>query len=152
MARTIQVTFDCHDPRALSLFWAAAIGYQVPAPPGTEPAEGETALDAWDRFLASVGVPEKQWNSRAAIEDPAGAGPRIFFQQVPESKIVKNRLHLDVRAAPGLSGEDRMEALEAECSRLVALGARRVERVEGNAMDEGIIVMQDPEGNEFCLD
>jgi hypothetical protein len=45
-----------------------------------------------------------------------------------------------------------MDALEAECTRLVALGATRLHRLEGNAMDEGIIVMQDPEGNEFCLD
>ena len=62
--------------------------------------------------------------------DPTGAGPRLFFQQVPEGKAAKNRLHLDVRAAPGLEGEERMAALEAECERLVALGATRVERHE----------------------
>ena len=62
--------------------------------------------------------------------DPDGAGPRLFFQQVPEGKTAKNRVHLDVRAAPGLEGDERMAALEAECERLVALGATRVERLE----------------------
>ena len=63
------------------------------------------------------------------------------------------RLHLDVRAAPGLTGEERMAALEVECERLVALGARRVRRVEPSApLDAGHIVMADPEGNVFCLD
>lgn len=89
----------------------------------------------------------------SAIEDPTGNGPRLFFQQVPESKVAKNRVHLDVRAAPGLQGENRMAALEAECARLVALGAQRLERYEPTPpMSGGYIVMADPEGNEFCLD
>ena len=72
---------------------------------------------------------------------------------MPEGKAVKNRVHLDVRAAPGLQGEERMAALEAEAERLVGLGATRVERHEpGPPMAAGHIVMQDPEGNEFCLD
>jgi hypothetical protein len=72
---------------------------------------------------------------------------------VPEDKVVKNRLHLDVRAAPGLQGEERMAALEAECDRLVALGATRVRREEpALPMSAGFIVLTDPEGNEFCLD
>lgn len=62
-------------------------------------------------------------------------------------------MHLDVRAAPGLEGEARMAALEAECDRLVALGAARVERHEpGPPMAAGHLVMTDPEGNVFCLD
>jgi Glyoxalase-like domain len=98
-------------------------------------------------------VPQEQRNARSAIEDPQGHGPRLFFQQVPEDKVAKNRVHLDVRAAPGLQGEERMAALEAECSRLVALGATRVERFEPDPlMSAGFIVMTDPEGNEFCLD
>ena len=72
---------------------------------------------------------------------------------MPEGKVAKNRLHLDVRAAPGLEGEERMAALEAECERLTALGASRVRRFEPEPpMSHGFIVMQDPEGNEFCLD
>ena len=83
-----------------------------------------------------------------------GLRPRVFFQRVPEGKTVKNRLHLDVRAAPGLEGEERMSALEAEASRLVALGATRAYRVEPDTetMESGFITMHDPEGNEFCLD
>nr|WP_243731723.1 VOC family protein [Nocardioides ochotonae] len=77
----------------------------------------------------------------------------MFFQRVPEAKSVKNRIHLDVRAAPGLTGEERMAALEAEAERLVALGARRLERHEpAPPMGAGHLVMSDPEGNEFCLD
>ncbi|GAA4011914.1 VOC family protein [Allokutzneria multivorans] len=153
MSRHIQVTFDAHDPKALSTFWGEVLGYVHPAPPGVELPPGADPLAAWDDFLASVGVPEDQRNTRSAIEDPSGHGPRIFFQQVPEDKVAKNRLHLDVRAAPGLRGEERMEALEAECARLVALGATRVRRDDPEPpMNAGFIVMTDPEGNEFCLD
>ena len=153
MSRHIQVTFDAHDPRALSTFWRDVLGYVHPAPPGVELPEGADPLAAWDDFLAGVGVPEDQRNSRSAIEDPDGNGPRVFFQQVPEDKVVKNRVHLDVRVAPDLQGDERMAALEAECDRLVARGATRLRRVEPQPpMETGFIVMADPEGNEFCLD
>jgi catechol 2,3-dioxygenase-like lactoylglutathione lyase family enzyme len=153
MSRTIQVTFDAHDPEALSRFWADAMGYVVPAPPGRELAPGQDPFEAWHAFLAEVGVPESEWGSASAAEDPDGDGPRLFFQRVPEGKTAKNRVHLDLRAAPGLEGEERMAALEAECERLVALGASRVERHEpAPPMTAGHIVMRDPEGNEFCLD
>lgn len=153
MSRTIQITFDAHDPRGLSLFWRDALGYVIPGPPGVELADGADPLAAWDEFLAKMGVPEEQRNSNSAVEDPEGAGPRVFFQQVPEDKVAKNRVHLDVRAAPGLDGEERMAALEAECDRLVALGATRLRRSEpAPPMSMGFIVMADPEGNEFCLD
>lgn len=72
---------------------------------------------------------------------------------MPEGKVVKNFVHLDVRAAPGLEGEERMAALELECHRLAALGATRARRVEPDPpMEAGFLVMADPEGNEFCLD
>jgi hypothetical protein len=153
MSLDVQVTFDAHDPRALSSFWRDALGYVHPGPPGADLPEGADPLAAWDDFLARLGVPEEQRNTRSAIEDPEGRGPRLFFQRVPEDKVVKNRLHLDVRVAPGLLGEERMAALEAECERLVALGAKRVRRHEPEPpMETGFIVMTDPEGNEFCLD
>jgi len=153
MSRTIQVTFDAHDPAAQSRFWAQALGYTIPGPPGVELADGADPLQAWGEFLTRIGVPEEQHNSRSAIEDPDGSGPRVFFQQVPEGKVVKNRVHLDVRAAPGLDGDERMSALEAECERLVGLGARRLRRVEPQPpMEAGFLVMADPEDNEFCLD
>ncbi|NKY97880.1 VOC family protein [Nocardiopsis alborubida] len=153
MSLDVQITFDAHDPRALSSFWRDVLGYVHPGPPGADLPEGADPLAAWDAFLAQVGVPEDQRNTRSAIEDPEGNGPRLFFQRVPEDKVTKNRLHLDVRVAPGLLGEERMAALEAECARLLALGATRVRRHEPEPpMETGFIVMADPEGNEFCLD
>ncbi|WP_028474676.1 VOC family protein [Nocardioides alkalitolerans] len=145
MASTLQVTFDCADPGALSAFWAEAVGYEVDAPP-----EG---FDSWEAALDAWGVPPEQRNDASACSDPDGVGPRFFFQRVPEGKTAKNRLHLDVRSAPGLHGDERMAALEEECTRLVGLGAARVRRDEPSPpMSHGFIVMTDPEGNEFCLD
>jgi hypothetical protein len=153
MSRHVQITVDAHDPRALSTFWCQVLGYVHPGPPGVTLPAGADPLAAWDEFLARAGVPEDQWNSRSAIEDPDGTGPRLFFQQVPEAKVAKNRVHLDVRAAPGLQGEQRMAALEDACARLVAFGATRLVRHEPlPPMSAGHIVMADPEGNEFCLD
>ena len=145
MTREVQITFDCADPGALCLFWCEALGYQLQLPP--------PGFDTWDAFLESVGVPPDQRNSRSAALPTDGDGPRLFFQQVPEGKTAKNRVHLDVRAAPGLEGDQRMAALEAEADRLVALGATRLRRFEpGQEMSAGFVVMTDPEGNEFCLD
>ncbi|GAB10568.1 hypothetical protein GOARA_061_00070 [Gordonia araii NBRC 100433] len=91
MSRNVQITFDCHDPRALSVFWREALGYVIPGPPGVD--------------------------------------------------------------VPGLTGDERMAALERESDRLVDLGARRLERHEpAPPMAAGHLVMADPEGNEFCLD
>jgi hypothetical protein len=153
MSRPVQITFDAHDPKALSTFWRDVLAYVHPGPPGVDLPADADPLAAWDEFLAGIGVPPEQRNTRSAIEDPEGNGPRLFFQQVPEDKIAKNRVHLDVRAAPGLQGDERMVALEEECARLVALGATRVRRFEpAPPMEAGFIVMTDPEGNEFCLD
>ena len=146
MTRDVQITFDCADPAALAAFWAEVLGYQVQPPP-----EG---FDSWEAALEAFGVPRDEWNSRSAIVPLDGDRPRVFFQRVPEGKTAKNRVHLDVRAAPGLTGDERMETLEAEAARLEALGASRAWRVEPDPaqMQEGHITMRDPEGNEFCLD
>jgi len=153
MTREIQVTFDCGDPEGLSRFWADVLGYVNPPPPGQEVAPGEDVFAAWHEFLEEAGLPESEWNSASAAQDPSGDGPRLFFQRVPEGKAAKNRVHLDVRAAPGLEGEDRMAALDAEAERLVALGATLVARHEpALPLTAGHLVMSDPEGNEFCLD
>ncbi|MEI5676116.1 MULTISPECIES: VOC family protein [unclassified Nocardioides] len=153
MSRHVQITFDARDPRALSTFWRDVLGYVHPGPPGVELPEGADPLAAWDEFLERVGVPADQRNSRSALEDPAGEGPRLFFQQVPEEKVAKNRVHLDVRSAPGMEGDARMAALEAEAARLVERGASRVRRFEPEPpLSLGFLVMADPEGNEFCLD
>lgn len=148
-----QITFDALDPRSLSAFWAKALGYSHPAPPGGDPFTSESPFAAWDRYLTEIGVPEDQLNLASAIEDPDGKRPRIFFQRVTQEKETKNRVHLDLRAAPGLEGEERMEGLEQECRRLEELGAKRIKRFEPEPpLSGGFIVMADPEGNEFCLD
>ncbi|MEJ5869142.1 VOC family protein [Pseudokineococcus sp. 5B2Z-1] len=145
MPRELQVTVDCAGPGRLAAFWAQALGYEVQAPP--------PGFASWEEALAAMGVPPERWDDASAVVDPSGAGPRVYFQRVPEPKRGKNRLHLDVRAAPGLTGEERMAALEQEAERLVALGATRLSRHEPRPpLDAGHVVMADPEGNEFCLD
>jgi hypothetical protein len=140
--RQIQVTFDCAEPERLARFWCEVLGYVAPAPP-----EGFATWDDFDRSQR----PEDQGSWFASI-DPSGVGPRLFFQRVSEAKVVKNRLHLDVRVGTGLVGEERLAALEAECTRLVALGAVRVRLLPADDDNESCLVMQDIEGNEFDLD
>lgn len=153
MSATVQVTFDAQDPRTLSIFWREVLDYVHPSPPGVELPPGADPLVAWDEFLEESGVPLEMRNSASVLEDPDGSGPRIFFQQVPEGKIAKNRVHLDVRTASDLRGDERMAALEVECERLVGLGGTRLARHEPEPPTSiGFIVMADPEGNEFCLD
>jgi hypothetical protein len=122
--KQFQVTFDCAEPVRVARFWAETLGYQ---------AEHDGEQDGW-----------------AAASDPTGAGPRLYFQRVPEGKEVKNRVHLDVRVGTGLVGEERLAALEAECERLLPLGAERVRLLYDGT--DSCIVMQDIEGNEFCVD
>jgi Glyoxalase-like domain len=143
VALAVQVTFDAADPRVLADFWELALGYQKEPPPGDFPT--------WEDWAASVGIPEATWNDYRALIDPAGKGPRLFFQKVPEPKTAKNRVHLDVRAAPGATDpEDRKRRLRSYAETLVAAGARIVR--EFDERTQFWIVMQDPEGNEFCLD
>ncbi|SMQ21567.1 hypothetical protein SAMN06272771_7537 [Streptomyces sp. Ag82_O1-12] len=140
--KQIQVTFDCAEPERVARFWCEVLGYGVPPPP-----EGFTT---WDEFNRSL-PPEERGAWFVAL-DPTGVGPRLYFQRVPEGKVAKNRVHLDVRAGTGLVGEERLATLEAECARLVALGAVRERLLEADEDNESCIVMQDIEGNEFCLD
>ncbi|MEU3964576.1 VOC family protein [Streptomyces buecherae] len=140
--RKFQVTFDCAEPERVARFWCEVLGYEVPPPP-----EG---FATWDDFVRSL-PPERQ-DSAFAVVDPSGEGPRLFFQRVPEGKVAKNRVHLDVRVGTGLVGAERLAALEAECTRLVALGAERVRLLVADGVNESCIVMRDVEGNEFCLD
>ena len=150
MSRHIQVTFDAHDPRALSSFWRDVLGYVHPGPPGVDLPEGADALAAWDEFLERVGVPEDRRNAASAIEDPDGDGPRLFFQQVPEDKVVKNRVHLDINAAEGATDPaERHRVIDAEVTRLTEAGGSVVHEMEERG--EFWVVMQDPEGNEFCV-
>ena len=134
MAYSVQVTFDAHDPEGLARFWMEALGYVVPPPPG--------GFSTWDEALDAWGVPADERDRGFAIVDPDGAGPRLYFQKVPEPKTAKNRVHLDLRPT------DRTR--EEEVERVLALGATQV--ADRRTPDGGgWVVLADPEGNEFCI-
>ncbi|MFF1285609.1 VOC family protein [Streptomyces sp. NPDC058299] len=140
--RTFQVTFDCAEPGRLARFWCEVLGYVMPPPP-----EGFTTWEEHDSTL-----PAEKRDAWSACSDPSGVGPRLYFQRVPEGKVVKNRVHLDVRVGTGLVGDERLAAFEAECVRLVALGATHVQTLYADGENESCIPMLDIEGNEFCID
>ena len=131
-----QVTFDCADPHAQATFWAQVFGTA---------AEDHSALV--DQLVADGRMPgadrividgRSGFRDVAAVGDPTGTEPRLFFQRVPEGKIAKNRVHLDVHVDA--------DQKAAEVERLVALGAELIE----THSDRGPLtfVMRDPEGNE----
>lgn len=140
--RQVQVTFDCAQPERVARFWCEVLGYVPPSPPD--------GFATWDD--ANAALPPERRDTWFACSDPTGVGPRLYFQRVPEGKVVKNRVHLDVRAGTGLVGAERLATLEAERDRLVALGATCVRVMVADEENESCIVMQDVEGNEFCLD
>ena len=144
MATGVQVVIDCADPAQLSQFWVTALHYKLEDPP-----EGFATWEAW---LADAGIPESEWNSASAVVDPDGAGPRIYFQRVPESKVVKNRVHLDLNVSQkrDVGAEEGRRRVDAEVERLAGVGATVV-RPGGEERGEYWVVMQDPEGNEFCV-
>ncbi len=123
MVRRFDLAIDCADPVALARFWAEALGYPLP-----------DAFPDGDVYL----------------EPPGGDLPLVFFQVVPEGKVAKNRLHLDLKVGGNGPPEERRARIDAEAARLVALGAsdRRGPIDEGGSY---WIRMNDPEGNEFCL-
>jgi len=124
MRKRVQIAVDCADPTAMARFWAAALGYEAELP----------------------GPEEEDW-SRAF--DPAGGGPPLLFHRVPQPKVAKNRLHLDVKQSlPGTPIADRRPRVDAEVTRLGDLGATHVRTVED---EDYFAVMLDPEGNEFCV-
>ena len=94
MAPRVQVVIDCADPSGLAPFWAEVLGYIEQPPP-----EGSATWEDWAR---EHDIPEEDWNKASAVVDPEGKGPRFYFQQVPEGKVAKNRVHLDVFVAEGL--------------------------------------------------
>ncbi|CAM5491413.1 VOC family protein [Streptomyces californicus] len=140
--RQVQITFDCASPQRVARFWCEVLGYVVPPPP--------QGFDTWDAYEQSR-PPEKR-DSGFVCQDPNGVGPRMYFQRVPEGKVVKNRVHLCVRVGTGLVGAERLAALEAERDRLIPLGAECERVLLADEQNESCIVMRDIEGNEFCLD
>lgn len=140
--RQVQITFDCAEPERVARFWCEVLGYVAPPPPAGFPT--------WAAYELSR--PPQDQGAWFACSDPSGAGPRLYFQRVPEGKVAKNRVHLDVRVGTGLVGAERLATLQAECARLIALGAVCVQVLTADEDNESCIVMQDVEGNEFCLD
>ena len=117
MSSTIlNITFDCADPRVVARFWGQLTGWPVDEEP--EPGQPD-----------------------CAVGKPGEGQPRLYFMQVPEGKIVKNRVHLDVIPA------DRTQ--DEEIARLVGLGATVV---SDSRPEFGWVTLADPEGNEFDLE
>ena len=116
VAQLDKVTFDCVNPGPLADFWARSLGWEV------DDVDDEGAI------ISPTGTSdETPWQG-------------VYFQKVPEGKVVKNRVHLDLRP---------LDSMSAEVARSVALGAT----VQGRVDEEGSFwtVMLDPEGNEFCI-
>lgn len=126
MARLNDVVFDCEHPASLARFWACALdGYEVAPYDDDELAR-----------LRELGVDDPEDDPGVLVEPQATGQPRLYFQKVPERKVGKNRLHLDLRA----------DDVEEEAARLIHLGARELHR------SSTWITLADPEGNEFCID
>lgn len=144
MATKVQVVFDCADPAGQAAFWEQALHYASQPPPRPH--------ESWDDWARAEGIPEEHWNDARSIEDPAGEGPRLYFQKVPEGKVAKNRMHLDLSVGGGSSVpiEERRERVDAEVARLKSLGASD-ERGPIEKHGEYWVRMNDPEGNEFCV-
>lgn len=118
------IVFDAHHPASIARFWAAVLDDYAVAP------YDEAELER----LRANGIHDIEDDPSVIIE-PSSPGPRLIFQLVPESKVVKNRVHLDLACAD----------LEAEQHRLVTLGAKV------QAKYDNLIRLEDPEGNEFCI-
>lgn len=125
MASLADIVVDCAHPSALARFWAEAIDDYEIAPYD----EAELAR------LAAVGITDLDDDPTVLLQSSAG-GLRLWFQRVPEPKMTKNRVHLDLR-----TGDRR-----AEIERLRHLGATVIDD-----RSPDLTVLVDPEGNEFCL-
>ena len=119
------IDVDCARPSRLAAFWAAALGYVIRPYDADEIAR-----------LRRMGIEDVADDPTVAVDPPTPGLPSLFFMQVPEPKITKNRLHLDIRPDG---------SVEAEVARLIGLGARL------QATFEDHTVLLDPEGNEFCV-
>jgi hypothetical protein len=109
------LTIDCAHPTELAKFWAVALGYREPPVPN--------GFDSWPDWLIHHHVPEEEWDDGAYLADPDGIGPTLSLLKVPESKVVKNRLHIDIQAGGGRDAnpwEVRWPRVLAAAERLVA--------------------------------
>jgi len=127
VARLRDVIFDCRHPASLARFWAGVLDeYQV-APYDHDELER----------LRSMGILDPDDDPTVLVERTSGASPRLWFQRVPEAKLVKNRVHIDLEA----------DDVDAELERLLELGAT----LAPEQANDGLVVLLDPEGNEFCV-
>jgi hypothetical protein len=138
------LTVDCSAPRVLARFWAVALGYIERPPPA--------GFASWEAWFAHDNVPEVEWDDGAYLSDPEGVLPNLSFLKVPEGKVVKNRIHLDVQAGGGrdVPWEMRWERVVEAVARLQAAGATVVREYELDGRPDHVL-MADPEGNEFCV-
>lgn len=144
MNQRFQITIDCSDPDVMARFWAAALpDYDLQAPP-----EGH---ESWRGYWLSVGVPEDELGDGTDRIESSTGGPQIWFQQVPEKKSLKNRLHFDLLVGGGRSQsiDERKRRVRAEAGRLAGLGATVISESDAEEFDHFFIAMRDPEGNEF---
>jgi hypothetical protein len=139
MPPTIQIAIDCAEPHPLAAFWAEVLGYEVEHHDEMIRGLLESGQVTPDEVVEVDGG--LAFKVAGACKDPAGVGPRLLFQEVPEDKVVKNRVHLDIH----VTVDDR----EAEVARLEALGATRL--WDGEQGPFTWVTMADPEGNEFCV-
>jgi hypothetical protein len=137
MAVRIDLTLDCANAARLADFWKLALGYQDEPPPAPYATRQE--------WLQAVD-PGEDPDDGAWLCDPDGIGPRLSLLRVPEPKVAKNRLHLDLRVAGTGTPEERWARITNEVDRLAAAGATALERFPHHH-----VVMADPEGNEFCV-
>jgi hypothetical protein len=135
MALRVDLTFDTARAEELAEFWKTALGYEDEPPPAPFTTRAE--------WVASFGEPEEDEGGGAWLHDPAGVGPRLVFLDVPEPKVAKNRLHIDVRVG---KSDDQWSRIETKVKELVTAGGRVLTTYEGHH-----VVMADPEGNEFCV-
>jgi catechol 2,3-dioxygenase-like lactoylglutathione lyase family enzyme len=146
MPTKFTLTIDCADPDKLVRFWTKALGYTIEGPPA--------GFDTWWAYWKSKGLPdEENYAGNDAITDPNGGGPRIWFHQVPEKKVVKNRLHLDLQESGGRAVPlaIRKRRVDAAAERLVTLGGKILEKWDESEINQYAVAMQDPEGNEFDI-
>ena len=142
MYTKIQIVFDAAEPEKLAEFWGLALGYVVEPPP-----EG---FESWEASPGRSGYRKSEFGEVASRVDPAGEGPRLYFQRVPEGKTAKNRVHLDVRVAGReVRGEERKRLVSERVERLVQAGATLAWRT--NDVRGSSVTLYDPEGNEFCV-
>jgi hypothetical protein len=144
-----QLVIDCREPERQARFWAAALGYVLEPPPA--------GFATWDDWRRDLGLPDEDLGiGTDSVVDPRGDGPRIWFRQDPDAKVVKNRLHLDIHASGGAGTTDRSvplatrrERVDAEASRLAGLGATITGSLGADGIGHYAVGMKDPEGNEF---